>query len=142
MLTLQEDEKMRVAREMKEAWDRDIHVRNVLKMRKKMLKRGGFVFTSKPPTPSTLLEGAKLASDEAYERRAAGKDGSAPPPRHSTKKGRKSSSRRRSGGGGSSSRRSEGKMVKVNLTGTQTVMMQEEEKEEDVSVGYDMRTAR
>jgi hypothetical protein len=136
MLTLQEDEKVRVASEMKEAWDRDIHVRNVLKMRKKMLKRGGFVFTSKPPTPNTLPEGGgRLASDEAYERRASGKDGSAP--RHLR---RKKSSKGRSGGSGSGTARSRGgKMVLVNLTGTQSVMVPEEE---DVSVGYDMRTAR
>ena len=58
--------------ELKEAWDRDTHVRNVLKLRRKMLKRGGFVFRSKPPTPATG---------------GAGPGGSAAPQQRFTEKG-------------------------------------------------------
>ena len=138
MMTLMESEKTRIASDLKSAWDRDTHVRNVLKLRRKMLKKGGFVFKSKPPTPSTELEQEGLAGKAAYQRRQNGKDGV--PPRVPRRKSQvEEESRRESGGesGGGTSRRRKQKMVKVNLTATQTAMVPE-----DMSVGYDMRTAR
>jgi len=135
-----------VSSDLKSAWDRDTHVKNVLKLRRKMLKKGGFVFRSKPPTPSNVDGGTGLADDEAYERRRTGNDGV--PPRVPRQRSQVENEKRgmhtgRSGGGGGGTtrrrRRKKGatKMVKVNLTATQTAMVPQ-----DMSVGYDMRSAR
>ena len=113
MLLMREQERATVAADLKDAWDRDTHVRNILKLRRKVLKRGGFVFKSKPPTPTV---GGGIARQ------------------------RKRKSKR---GGQSSSRRVPAKdapLEKVNLTGTTTMMLPE--RTPDHSVGYDMRTAR
>ena len=150
MLSLMETEKTKTATDLKNAWDRDTHVRNVLKLRRKMLKRGGFVFSSKPPTPADSMD--RLAPAEAYERRRNGTDGSAPPRssrRNSSKKKDSGTSSRGVRGSSSSSKSSTGSnyisqikdgMEKVNLTGTQSIMVPA--KQPDMSVGYDMRSAR
>ena len=40
MMKLMQSEKSKVTNELKMAWDRDTHVKNVLKLRRKMLKKG------------------------------------------------------------------------------------------------------
>lgn len=117
MLQMMEEERNSVHADLKEAWDRDTHVKNVLKLRRKMLKKGGFVFSSKPPTPSI----ATNSGTTKKKRKKRQKRGNAPTPRTGRKKS--------------------GPLVKVNLTGTTTAMLPEVEKK-DHSVGYDMRTAR
>ena len=118
MLLMQEEQRATVAADLKEAWDRDTHVRNVLKLRRKMLKRGGFVFKSQPSTPADEGEGGGSSSNSSRRRK--------------TKKGKKSARRKKA---------PTGPLEKVNLTGTTTAMMLPEVKP-DHSVGYDMRTAR
>ncbi len=118
MLSMMASEKEAVARELKEAWDRDTHVRNVLKLRRKMLKRGGFVFRSKPPTPATG---------------GAGPGGSAAPQQRFTEKGLQQRAK-----GLPPRAPAPGDEDKINLTATTTLPAVPK----DHSVGYDMRTAR
>ena len=160
MLALKMKEHERTQLDLKEAWDRDTHVKNVLKLRRKMLKRGGFIFQKKPPTPAEAMD--RLAPKEAYERRENGKDGAAP--RNKGIRGKQNkmenskSTTARSNQVANPDYISQTKngMEKVNLTATQTMMVpvlhdtiissylteSKKEKKPDISVGYDMRSAR
>ena len=112
-------EKARAQKELKAAWDRDTHVRNVIKLRRKVLKRGGFIAGSKPPTPQAS-------------------------PLRSVRSSRRSG---RTGAKSKSQKRATGRMVKANLSATTSAMIPEvvtadPDEPQDMSVGYDMRTGR